>query len=425
MSKSLFLARTMFLGGSIVIGADFDKPMNLHCGRFSNSLSKFVALKKPSKEGAEAYITQVLDLIIDDKIDLWISCSGVATAIEDAQLARAIEKGTTCKVFQFDEDVVETLDDKLRFMQKTSDLGLASLKWFALGNELDIRGIIDGIRYGDQDVRYMIKSASMDDATRGTLPLLNARDLDEAERILRNLKLTNGQKWILQEYLPSGEEYCTHAVVIHGTVRAFTACPSASVLMHYKQLPTSSILYRQMLKFTQDYATGLGKITGHLSFDFLIRYQDARNGYTATLAPIECNPRCHTATVLFEGMELELAQIYLEVLRGSKKEKEILHAQSPPDVGYYWMAHDLVVTISSFFDHFLNSDQLSRAATVKNILDSVYHGLVWRDPTFLWWDPLPWFVLNHLYWPWELVSAVSNGVRWKQLNVSTTKMFKM
>jgi hypothetical protein len=425
MSKGLFLARTMYLGGCEVIGADFNKPPNLHCGRFSKALNKFVALKNPLDKGAEAYITQVLDLIVDAKIDLWISCSGVATAIQDAQLARAIEKGTKCKVFQFDEEVIETLDDKLKFMQKTSDLGMASLKWFALGDELDVRGVIDGLKYGDQDVRYMIKSASMDDATRGALPLLSARNLDEAESLLKSLNYTNGRTWILQEFLPGGEEYCTHAVVINGTVRAFTACPSASVLMHYKQLSTSSILYKQMLKFTQDYATNLGKITGHMSFDFLLRYQDAENGYTATLAPIECNPRCHTATVLFEGLEPELAQVYLEVIRGSKKEKGILHAQSPAEVGYYWMAHDLVVAVSLLFDHFLNRDRLYRATSIKKILDSVYHGLVWRDPTFLWWDPLPWFVLNHLYWPWELVSAALNGVRWKQLNVSTTKMFKL
>jgi hypothetical protein len=425
MSKGLFVARTMYLGGCVVIGADFDKPPNLHCGRFSKALSKFVALKNPSGNGAEAYIVQVLDVIIDEKIDLWISCSGVATAIEDAQLARAIERGTKCKVFQFDEEVVETLDDKLKFMQKTSDLGVASLRWFALGDELDVQGVVDGLKYGDQDVRYMIKSANMDDATRGALPLLSPRDLDEAEKLLKSLNYKNGRKWILQEFLPSGEEYCTHAVVIDGIVRAFTACPSASVLMHYKQLSTSCIIYKQMLKFTQDYATGLGKITGHLSFDFLLRYHDAKNGYTATIAPIECNPRCHTATVVFEGLEPELAQVYLEVIRGIRKEEGILHAQSHAEVGFYWMAHDLVVAISSLFDYFLNCDKLSRTTSVKKILDSVHHGLVWRDPTFLWWDPLPWFVLNHLYWPWELVSAGLNGVKWKQLNVSTTKMFKL
>ncbi|KAF1995038.1 hypothetical protein P154DRAFT_446391 [Amniculicola lignicola CBS 123094] len=424
MTKGLFLVRTMYIGGCRVIGADFDLTKNFQCGRFSNALSRFVALKKPSKESADGYINQVLGLILDEHVDLWIPCSGVATAIEDAQLAKAIKKHTECRVFQCEEDVVEALDDKLKFMQKTSELGLASLKWLALCDEVDIRDIVDKIRCGNQDLRYMIKSASMDDATRGLLPLLSARDPDKVERILGNLKFSNRQQWLLQEYLPSGEEYCTHALIINGTVRAFTACPSASVLMHYKQLPISSMLYKQMLKFTQEYAAGLGKITGHMSFDFLIRYQDTVDGHIATLAPIECNPRCHTATVLFEGMESELAQVYLEVVHGNKTGGAILHPQSSSEVGYYWMAHDLVVAVSAFFDHF-NSDRLSRAVSVKRVLDSIYHGLAWRDPTFQWWDPLPWFVLNHLYWPWVLVKAALNGVRWKQLNVSTTKMFEM
>ncbi|KAF2714578.1 hypothetical protein K504DRAFT_478022 [Pleomassaria siparia CBS 279.74] len=425
MSKGLFLVRTMYLGGCDVIGADFEKPGNLHCGRFSKALRKFVALKSPILRGAEAYISQVLDIINDEQIDLWISCSGVATATEDARLAQAIQKNTKCKVFQFDEKVIDTLDDKLKFMQKTSELELASLQWYALGSRGDSLRVIHDIAHSEHDdVRFMIKSASMDDGSRDSLPLLSLNHLKQARQTLTSLDFSNDRKWILQEFVEGGEEYCTHALVINGKVRAFTACPSASVLLHYRQLNPESILYEKMLKFTQDYVTGLGSITGHMSFDFLVRYRDTRDGYSTSLVPIECNPRCHTATVLFEGLEPMLADVYLEVLNGTKN-TDILHSHMRPETGMYWMAHDLVNLVSLFLDLFFARNQRNWGLLTQNILDYLNHILVWRDPTFLWWDPLPWFVLNHLYWPWELLLAIGNGDRWRQLNVSTTKVFKV
>ena len=427
MSKGLFIARTMYLGGCEVVGADFDNQHgNLYCGRFSSALRKFYILKSPAIEGTDTYISQVLDIVHKEKINLWISCSGVATAIEDARLAQVLQKSTNCRVCQFDEEVVRTLDDKLQFMQKTDELGLENLEWYALSGVEDVAHVIRGLAEGDEgkDMKFMIKSASMDDATRGSLPLLSSGKLKEAKEILTSLDYSNGRKWIVQEYIDSGEEYCTHALVIDGVVRAFTACPSASILMHYQQLDPESLLYKKMLEFTSDYAEGLGSVTGHMSFDFLLRYEETKSGYIASLAPIECNPRCHTATVLFEGLEVDLATRYLEILNGAC-EGGVLQNHSRAEIGFYWMAHDVVMLASSFFDLFVAHTRLARAGAIRSMLESANHLLFWRDPTFRWWDPLPWFALNHLYWPWELVLAVWHVSRWKALNVSTTKMFKM
>jgi hypothetical protein len=427
MTKGLFIARTMYLGGCEVFGADFSEPGNLSCGRFSVALRKFFSLKNPNAEGIATYISQVLEIIISERIQLWVSCSGVATATADARLARAIEKSTTCKTFQFNEQVVSTLDDKLKFMQKTTELGLACLQWFPLRSSKDMGRAVKFIEDSQESglgVSFVVKSANMDDATRGSLPLLNSRNLQEAKHVLTSLDYTEGRQWILQEFVDSGEEYCTHAVIVNGQVRAFTACPSASVLMHYCQLDSNSLLYGQMLKFTHDYATGLGNITGHLSFDFLVRYHDAEGGILATLVPIECNPRCHTAIVLFEGCEVQLSDVYLEVMKGVQS-KGILEPACKPEMGFFWMSHDLVVLgLSALVNIIFTREQSNRAIAIQQVLDCILHISVWRDPTFLWWDPLPSFVLNHLYWPCKLVLASWHGTKWKQLNVSTTKMFK-
>ncbi|KAF2761689.1 hypothetical protein EJ05DRAFT_472659 [Pseudovirgaria hyperparasitica] len=428
MAKGLFLARTMYLGGCDIVAGDFDDGHgNIYCGRFSRSIRKFFALKNPAVYGIEAYISQVVNIVNFERIDLWISCSGVATAVEDAMLANAIERKTKCKVFQFDESTVSTLDNKFEFMKKTTELKLANVKWYALSSLNGIRILLKKMRKttkDELDVRYMIKSANMDDASRGSLPLISLQDEAHAEQTLSNLDFSNGRQWILQEFIDSGEEYCTHALIIKGEVRAFTACPSASVLMHYQRLDTKSVLYNKMLEFTINYASGLGDITGHMSFDFLVRYRSTENGFIGTLAPIECNPRCHTATVLFEGLEQELADKYLECLTRVPA-GQLLHATTESESGYYWMAHDLVVLVAgSLWGLLFGTADVNRSSLVQQILLAIRNLCTWRDPTFVWWDPLPWFVLNHLFWPLELILATYCGLRWKEINVSTAKIFK-
>ena len=132
---------------------------------------------------------------------------------------------------------------------------------------------------------------------------------------------------MLQQYV-AGPEYCTHSLIINGVVQAFVACPSAELLMHYNALPASSALSQAMLLYTSTYAkkTGPG-MTGHFSLDFLVEENMARRAEKAVgvsevevralmdkIYPIECNPRAHTAVVLFADESEDLAEAYLSVL---------------------------------------------------------------------------------------------------------------
>lgn len=426
MAKGLFLARTLYLGGCEVYGADFDRSGNLHCGRFSRAIKKFFPLKNPLSNGINAYVDRVIEIIDTEQINLWISCSGVLTAIEDGILAREITQKTKCKVFQPDEDTISQFHDKMKFMEKISELRLSNIEWHFLLSHKDIPIILSKLKKSAETSlaqKFIIKSADIDAIFRNSLPLINSHDLQNAEKVLNELDYSSGHKWLLQEFIDTSEEYCSQAVVVNGSVRAFTACPSSSVLLHYKQLDSGSILYQEMLQFTQSCATGFGNITGHISFDFLARSQRVSGGLNKTLVPIECNPRCHTATVLFNGKEAELADRYLEVLFGEKN-IAILHAESHAQYGLYWIAYDLVVLAAHFVFAVLDPNSTSWTAIVRHILEFLDHILTWKDPTFTWWDPLPWFVLNHLYWPWELALTSLNKVKWKKLNVSTGKVIR-
>ncbi|RKF57798.1 putative carbamoylphosphate synthase large subunit [Erysiphe neolycopersici] len=428
MSKGLFVARTMYLGGCDVIGTDFDNNNgNLYFGRFSKSLRRFYPVPNPTVEGLDAYISRIINIINNEKIDLWVSCTRVETPIDDAKLAKALCEQTNCKVFQFDEEITSTLDNKLSFLKKTSELGILGAQWYPLNNYYGIDDLLESVKKSTVNgriIRFLIKSANADDSTRNVLPLLSSYNLQEAEKVLKSLDYSHNRQWVLQEFIESQEEYCTNALVINGEVRAFTASKSCSVLLHYQKLNPESILYEYMLQFTQKYAASIGNITGHLSFDFLVSYQRTSNGFEANLVPIECNPRCHTSTILFYGKEVELADRYLECLYG-KQNSPILETKPSERVGHYWICHDLVTLGALPILRLISGvPSYSWIDEVQRILQLIEHLVTWKDQTFLWWDPLPWFAMNHLYWPSVFLLLLSQGIEWTIVNVSTGKIFR-
>jgi hypothetical protein len=430
MAKGMFLARALYQGGCTVICADFETPLAPVCGKFSRACTRYYSLTGPKNgRGLQGYIQHILKIVQNERIDIWISCSGVATAIEDALVMRTLETETKCKCFQFDKHATFTLDDKYEFMRATADLGLTAPRWFLLDSPEQIGKVLKKaieIEPGTEGTQYILKNVVMDDLTRGNLPLLSSDQPIRMAEVLESLD-TKRSKWIMQQYISGEEEYCTHSIVVDGHVKAFTACPSTSVLMHYRQLHPGSPLDDAMLRFTQAYATGMyaryGCFTGHLSFDFLALNEPTAQGLQKTLMPIECNPRCHTAVVNFRGREKDLTSTYLSVLPGYKAPDLVCGELKKDHEVYYWIAHDLVVLfILPIIQFLLGITPFSQM--ISKHLDFWSHILLGKDPSFEWWDPLPWLVLNHVYWPGRLFNATWRGIRWSQVNVSTGKMFE-
>lgn len=432
MEKGLFLARSFYIGGCKVIAADFEPDGIPVCGRFSKAVCRFYRLTTPNGgTQLQEYIDQIIQIVEDEDIDLWVSCSGVATAMEDAELMETIERTTACKTFQFNKACTHTLDNKYEFMKQSTDFDLESPKWYLLRSIDDVSHAVEDIRNrtrssSQSSEMFIVKSVAMDDSTRGSLPLLSSENLNEMADTMRSLDY-DGRQWILQEYIQGSEEYCTHAIVIEGEVKAFAACPSASILLHYQTLDMKSALPTAMRHYTAEYARKMyekfGHFSGHLSFDFLVKDTPSATGVIKTIKPIECNPRCHTAVMQFRGMEREMTAVYLSCLYGAMSQEDIVL----PSVGsqapsHYWIAHDLVVLlIMPILQLFLRNRTLQEA--ISSNLEFWRHVLLWKEATFELWDPLPWLVLNHVYWPLRLAVMRWRGARWSQLNVSTTKMF--
>jgi hypothetical protein len=291
--------------------------------------------------------------------------------------------------------------------------------------------------------KYIMKTIGVDDSFRADMTLLPKATVEQTPQHIARLRISESFPWILQQYL-QGKEYCTHSLVINGQVKAFVACPSAELLMHYEALPADSSFSNAMLDFTKRYAAEGGHgFTGHLSFDFMVEEDDSDISPlpdNIVLYPIECNPRAHTAVALF-AHTTDMVTGYLSILdsdHGNNNSTDKAMKSYSNSNGnavpskiitplhndkYYWPAHDLITLFVLPTFSFL-----TLSASLQTLLDSyatfVTHLVYWKDGTFELWDPLPWFWLYHVYWPMQFFACLQAGKKWSRVNVSTTKMFE-
>lgn len=434
MAKGLTIARSLYKAGHVVIGADFEPYRIPVCGRFSKALQKFYRVRKPiagPENGSERYIEDLLNIVKAEKIDVWISCSGVASAVEDGMAKEAVEKHTSCKAVQFDVRLTAMLHEKDSFIENTRSIGLNVPETHLITSSESAMSILHPKRSPAQTKEFILKFVGTDDTIRANMTLLPLSTRQKTEAHLANLKPSPKRPFVLQQFI-NGAEYCTHSICVRGEIVAFTACESSELLMHYQQMSTSSPLFKCFLQYTQIYAEKMGNdFTGHFSIDFLVDEKvegDCDKGVEVDelmtrVWPIECNPRAHTANVLFADCSEDLADAYLRVL-GEDESNDgsiVIPAQSTP--AYYWVGHDIITrSILPILNLMLLQQGLSDL--LKSWNELMVRLLSWKDGTFEIWDPWPFWALYVLYWPGMFLTSLLTGNWWSRCNVSTTKMFR-
>ena len=426
MSKGLSIARAFYREGNHVIGADFEPNGVPVCGRFSMALKKFYRLSKPvpSPEGSRPYVDGILNIIKRENVDLWISCSGVAFAIEDAKAAEVIDKQSNCKSVQLGAGITKILDEKHSFIEQTRCFGLNVPETHFIISTNDALSHLYSEETHKTGRKFIMKSVGLDDTIRADMTLLPRHSLAATEDHLTRLKPSSSRPFVLQQFI-NGREYCTHSVIVRGRVAIFTACPSAELLMHYKALPPTSALSRAMQSYTEMYAEKMGNVTGHFSIDFMLDENDSGLKFIDRLYPIECNPRAHTAVVLFEENNKAMVDAYMSVLEDDGISATKIRPVVSPSIttSYYWVGHDTVTfVLLPLFSRLVSRTDLS--SLIGKWKDFLEHVVFCKDGTYVVWDPLPFWWLYCVYWPGMFVSAIVTQDWWSRCNVSTTKMFR-
>ncbi|KAI5791341.1 hypothetical protein FPQ18DRAFT_335973 [Pyronema domesticum] len=445
MAKGLLIARSFHLAGHKVIGVDFDTAHYAHSpvissGAFSAALARYYRVATPRTDESRAkYATDMVDIIKKEGADLWICVSGVASTTEDALIKATVERETKCKVFQPDPETCDQLHEKHEFIRLVKEAGLRT----PLTTLVTSREEVYEVLQQHPSTQFIVKCVELDDVSRSDMTQIPQPTPEKTEKFINSLDISPNKRWVVQEFI-HGDEYCCHAVIVRGIVHAFVACPSSEMLMHYKPLPADCSLSRAMLAFVRKLVKTLegGQLTGQLSFDFLIDPMEAKKKpESVKLFPIECNPRTHTAVILFKDQPQQLANAHLKLLEKDDhapkdgkiagvpaKETDIIGVAAPhvdrfTKKDYYWIGHDLVTDVAIPVSDFLMM-KIGVYECLRQVSWYAVKVLTWKDATFEFWDPLPWFWLYHVYYPWMFVTSLLTGKRWSRVNTSTTRVFE-
>lgn len=453
MAKGLTLARAFHLAGHDVIGADYEVWSVPVPGRASRSLKKFYTLPKPSeKEGSAKYLAELLRIADEERVELWVSCSAQSCAVDDGQAKEVLEQRLGVVAIQFNVETTRILHEKNLFLPYTRGLGLPIPETHTVTSRAEVHRLLSQGAASPQKVRkkqYILKPVAIDYQTRIDFTPLPRRTMSETYHQVAKTPISASNPWLLQQFI-RGKEYCTHALVIRGVIKSFVACSSSDLVMHYESIARESPLNKSMLQFTKEFVArstlGGGKMTGHLSFEFLVDEIPTEKGVEMVLQPIECNPWTQTPiTVAFQGREHEMVDAYLAALEqtqlpntnGSPNPPSSSRLDSDPSDSNrilssiltpthvsrsYWIGHDIFTLLLIPLLHVF-SPKFSLSTYLGGYVTLLTHILTWKEGTYEFWDPLPCWWLYHVYWPKVWWAYTVNKTKWARINVSTDRYF--
>jgi catechol O-methyltransferase len=124
-TKGLRIARAFYETGHKVVGADFQALGIPSCGRFSKSLSAYYSLRMPNaSSGATLYMRDLIRIVEEENVQLWLSCSELVSAADDGQARELLEHRTSCRTLQVDVETAIAISDSDDFVRFARSIGL-------------------------------------------------------------------------------------------------------------------------------------------------------------------------------------------------------------------------------------------------------------------------------------------------------------
>lgn len=313
-AKCLFLARAFDRRGCRVIIAEEPGWFSLNMTRFSRAVRRYYPLPDPAMS-AQAYKDAIVNIIMRERVDVFLPCSSPTYTVLDAVTALAIaHRAPRCTSFIPHPDLVTTLDRKDEFISLCNDLGMpvpASHLVQSVEEAVSWLHSSDNISAGQ---KYITKGLAFDDLARTDMTPLPLATPAQTKAHLETLPLpiSHRHKYVIQRLL-HGPEYCTHAAVRDGELIAFVTCRSSDMLMRYVDVKSRFSAHSdeerakehavgvQAEDWTRNFLTSwkeklqrekrvdgrsVRKLTGHFCVDFILNKADGQ------LYPIECNPVC-------------------------------------------------------------------------------------------------------------------------------------
>ncbi|EYE94759.1 uncharacterized protein EURHEDRAFT_378210 [Aspergillus ruber CBS 135680] len=381
----LAVARRWYYEGHRVIGADMmDSPVRSG-ESMSKSLSAFYNVDKTQ------YVSQLVDIVHKEKVDVWIPCLEQVDTMDDAVAKNVIESRTECRCVQLDPELASRLGSPESLRQYLVERDLPVVE----NHQVQSRDSVHKILHRSPSKAYLMRKARGQDSRPVMLP---QRTLSMTYHEVSEIQINKDNPWILQQQTRLGE-FIAEILVVRGQVKAIKVRPgdlqSAWGASRLDQGLAISI-HRLMDRFAMK---GGSRLTGHLAVHLMVDEEFDANSVRHVLHIAHCTQGAASVKTLLQGPSSDIVSGYLSVLTSQATEASGQLSETPFD--------DVKSTIAA-----TDRAKESSANTLKKILSPTFlirqakeaaweicHVPFWKDPRFSYSDPFPWWWHTHVYTP--------------------------
>ena len=260
LPKGLDLARSFHRLGWRVIVAE---PFRWHLSAMSNAVARRYTVTAPALS-RERYLDELRDIVLKEGVDLVVPVS--EEIMHASHLAGRLPVGV--QLYAMPPEVLMPLHDKLQFIGRCRDYGVAAPATCALGTP----GAVDLAQAGDHIVKPVYSCSG-----RGVLFRRQGEALPE---------VTPGQPAIVQRWV-KGNVLSTFSIAAAGQPRVTVvyrgAVMSGTVSVCFERVTEADPQHRPVIDWVSRFIAAAG-FTGFISFDLVVDADGQAHG-------IECNPR--------------------------------------------------------------------------------------------------------------------------------------
>lgn len=387
----LAVARCWYYEGHRVIGADMmDSPI-----RSGESMSKSLAAFYDVVQ--TQYVSQLVDIVHREKVDVWIPCSEQVDTMEDAVAKNVIESRTECRCVQLDPELASRLGSPESLRQYLVERDLPVVE----NHQVQSRDSVHKILHRSPSKAYLMRRTRGQDSRPVMLP---QRTLSMTYHEVSEIQINKDNPWILQQQTRLGE-FIAEVLVVRGQVKAIKVRPgdlqSAWGASRLDQGLAISI-HRLMDRFAMK---GGSRLTGHLAVHLMVDEEFDANSVRHVLHIAHCTQGAAAVKTLLQGPSPDIVSGYLSALSSQVTEASGQLSETPFD--------DVKATIAT-----TDIAKESSADTLKKILSPTFliqqakeaawevcHVPFWKDPRFSYSDPFPWWWHTHVYTPFREIGV--------------------
>ncbi|KAL4946025.1 hypothetical protein BDV06DRAFT_168014 [Aspergillus oleicola] len=398
----LHVARCWYDAGHRVVGADITEAIIASGESMSRSLVAYYRIPKA------LYVSRLLDIVLREKVDIWIPCSQDASVADDCMAKQAIENRTACKCVSLDPQLSSQWSRPDSFLHYLNDQGLPAVENHRVLSRDSIHKILNRSPTKTYHIRQIAPAVDLNKTI-----VLPKRTLSLTYLEVSEIQISKDSPWLMQQHARLGE-FTAELLVICGRVAAIMIRPADRESV-WGSSPLNKGLAATIHRVMERFASkGGSRINGHFSVRLMVDEELVSNSVRYEVRIAGCTQGAAAVTHLLQKTSpSSLVNGYLAIISKDDVPKNSVDALGSK------------TSLSSRLTQLPSVYQIIRRFAVRGIppaLHPVAHEIdrgldeagkllmFWANWRFSFMDPLPWWWHAHVNRPLTKLDQIFHSI---------------